>query len=213
MNWIDLTLPLTGQMPVYPGDPAVAVDLVLSHAADGMQLSRLTLGSHAGTHLDAPRHFIRDGASVADLPLDRLITPALVVGCPPSSDGLIHVDAKTLLQLHSGDALLLATGWEVNWEHPEYFAAPMFAPGTSDLLTAHQIKLLGVDLPTVTELRPVPDAAAMHLDLLREGIIIVENLNGLTPLIGHRIEFIALPLRIPGCDGSPVRALARVIDF
>jgi arylformamidase len=212
MDWIDLSLPLMDGMPVYPGDPPVLIEQVLRHDRDGIQLSRLSLGSHTGTHVDVPRHFLADGAAVDQLPLERFCCEALVLACP-SSGGVIDLAQADWQRFRPGDALLLATGWADRWNQPGYFGqAPAFAAGSTSLLLQLGIRLLGIDLPTLVEQQDPPDPAAMHVGLLSAGVVIVENLINLQLVTGRRVAFQALPLRLEGCDGSPVRACACLID-
>jgi len=214
MKWYDLSLPINDGMPVYPGDPEVSVSRVLEHESDGLQLSRLIMGSHTGTHLDAPRHFLANGASVSELPLARFCRPALVVACAPRSDGLLDLNNLDLTGVMPGDALLLATGWEKQWGRPAYFAdCPHFAAGSSAVLLQLGINLLGVDLPTVCEAGDPDHPENMHVSLLGSHVTLVENLTNLQELVGRRIEFFAFPLKLTAGDGSPVRAVARAVDF
>jgi kynurenine formamidase len=81
MEFFDLTLPLEPGMSVYPGDPQVAFARVRSHEVDGYQVTQFSLGSHSGTHLDAPRHFFADGATLDQYPLDRLVGEGLIIDC------------------------------------------------------------------------------------------------------------------------------------
>ncbi len=213
MSWIDLSLPLRNGMPVYPGDPPVRIGLVYNHEEHQMQVSRLEMGSHTGTHLDAPRHFFPSGTSVDQLPPDLLIGPALVVSLPLKKGRQIDLTRLDLTRRQKGDALLLSTGWDKKAGSDEFFQdLPLFAPGSTAFLQSLGIRLFGLDLPTVCEFSLPPQPLAMHLGLLGSGMILVESLVGLLPLAGKRVEFMALPLRLAEGDGSPVRALARVID-
>ena len=211
MKWIDLSLPIATGMPVFPGDPEVITEYVLTHEKDGLQLSLLKMGSHTGTHLDAPRHFIASGESVSDLTLDRFCGPALVLSCPVGPGEKIDLTQLDFSALKTGDALLLSTGWEDHWGTEDYFsAAPLFAEGSSTLLLRLGVRLLGLDLPTVSEAAEPSQPAAMHIRLLEAGVILVENLTNLKDLAMQRVEFFALPLRLDGCDGSPIRACCRI---
>lgn len=213
MAWTDLTLPLKQHMAVYPGDPAVDIETIISHDQDQLQLSRIALGSHSGTHLDAPRHFIRDGRSVEAIELDRLIVKASVVQCVPNAQGEIDLSMLDFTGLEKGEALLLSTGWERQWGQPGYFHdCPIFAPGSSDLIRSLGISLLGVDMPTVIEAGHPQGTAGMHVSLLSEDILLVENLTNLAGVAGKTVSFMALPLPITGCDGSPVRACCRLAE-
>ena len=212
MNWIDLSMPVYSGMPVYPEDPAVRIELVLSHEEHQLQVSRLVMGSHTGTHLDAPRHYYASGAAVDQLALDQLITSALVASCPWQAGQLLDLTSLDLSLYQPGDALLLHTGWDQLAGTDQYYAGmPLFAAGSTDFLLSLGIRLLGLDLPGVCEFAEPLQPPAMHLALLGAGIALVECLVGLQALVGKRVDFQALPLRLAGCDGSPVRACARVI--
>jgi arylformamidase len=219
MTWIDLSQPIFNEMPPFPGDCPVEIMANQTHDQGQMQLSQISMSAHTGTHLDAPRHFIPGGGCVADIPLDRLSTPALVASCPlvPSLPGqLLDLTSLDLGLLQQGDALLLATGWDSLAGTKEYFQdIPRFAPGSTEFLQKLDIRLLGLDLPTVCEAALPGDpfqAAAMHVGLLGAGVVIVESLVGLVPLAGRRVEFMALPLPLAACEGSPVRACARLLE-
>jgi len=210
MNWYDLSHPISESMPVFPGDPAVSVTRLFEHQTDGLQLCQITLGSHAGTHLDVPRHFLKDGAAVDDMPVNLFCQPAWVTAVVPGPDGLIDLSDLDLSCLQPQGALLLSTGWAEKWDQSDYFTAcPVFAEGTSEILLRSGIRMFGVDLPTVSEPGNSRAPDLMHIKLLSAGIILVENLTNLSGLIGLPVEFFAFPLRIAGCDGSPVRAVAR----
>jgi arylformamidase len=221
MKLIDLSLPIYTNMPVYPGDSGVTITRAKESNENGIsvQVSTVLMGCHAGTHLDAPRHFIKDGQTVADLPLDRFACQALVVACPWRPGEPLDIAGADLTALQPGDALIVATGWDKRAASAEYYEQiPEFAPGTAERLRQLGIRLFGLDLPTVREaVRPgeMPGPAqhaAMHVGLLGAGIIIVESLANILPLAGRRIDFQALPLFLAEeCEGSPVRACARLL--
>jgi kynurenine formamidase len=210
MKWFDLSHPISEGMPVFPGDPVVSVSRVLKHQTNGIQLSQITLGSHTGTHLDVPRHFLESGAAVDDLPIDLFSLPAHVLAVEPSAEGVIDLSNLDLNGSQSQGALLLSTGWEKRWGQHDYFSAcPVFAEGTAEILLQAGVNMFGVDLPTVSELGHPEDPNLMHVKLLGAGIILVENLTNLAGLIDLTVEFFAFPLKFAGGDGSPVRAVAR----
>jgi len=212
MKWIDLSMPVFSGMPVYPEDPAVRIDPVLNHEEHQLQVSRLVMGSHTGTHLDAPRHYYASGAAVDQLALDQLITSALVASCPWQAGQLLDLTRLDLSRYQPGDALLIHTGWDQMVGTDQYYAGmPLFATGSTDFLLSLGIRLLGLDLPGACEFAEPLQPSAMHLALLGTGIVLVECLVGLRALAGKRVDFQALPLRLAGCDGSPVRACAREI--
>ena len=214
---IDLSMPLLAGMPVYPGDPPVAVETVKHIGHDGFQLTRISLGCHSGTHVDAPRHFISNGETVDQLPLERLIGPGRLVEIRPDPEGQIDLLSLSADQVKPGDCLLIATGWHAD-AATDLASCPAFSPGSSQYLVSLGIRLIGTDLPTVVE-RSVDCCLPfdlMHRILLGAGIPIVENLVSLDQLAaairhhGDSFEFFAAPLTIAGSEGSPVRAYARI---
>jgi kynurenine formamidase len=225
MTWIDLSQRIFSDMPSFPGDGPVAVTRLQEHGPDPMQLSRIAMSVHTGTHLDAPRHFLAAGLAVDEIKPERLIGPAYVAAFPdqPGLPGrrdpaaaLPQLSRLDLSRLRPGDALLLATGWDALAGNSGYYVSvPGFAPGSADFLVRRGIRLFGLDLPTVWERRSPDesfDDGAMHRALLQAGILIVESLVGLQALAGRRVEFMALPLPLADGDGSPVRAMARLLD-
>jgi arylformamidase len=211
MVYYDLTLPIQDAMPVYPGDEPVALRRLGSLPDDLFQTTSLHMGSHTGTHVDVPRHCQVQGASLADLPLASFCGLACVISLPWQPGQVLDLAQADWSNWQAGDALLVSTGWEDRAGTPKFYEnSPIFAAGTAEWLVAAGIRLLGVDLPTVqAETTGSGDWSAMHTILLGAGVIIVEGLINLRPLAGRRLEFFAMPLLIPGGDGSPVRAFAR----
>ena len=211
--WLDLSLPIQTHMPVYPGDPLVQICRFLSHETDGIQASVLSMSCHAGTHIDAPRHFLKDGLSLEQLPVDRVAGTAYVAAAAWTVDGHIDLSAADFSKRKPEDGLLLATGWDRKAGFPAYYESiPQFEKGSSRTLIEAGVSFFGLDMPTVVELKNPPDPAMMHRLLLGKGIVIIESLFGLTPLIGKRIQFFAFPLLIPGCEASPVRACGYLLS-
>ncbi len=204
LEWIDLTLPVTPAMSVYPGDPPVAF---LSHrclATDGYRVSALRLGTHAGTHLDAPAHFLVEGATVEQLPLAALLGPARVVDVrQPAAGGIA---AAALGRVKRGERLLLRTDWGDHFGRSDYYEAfPSLEASAVEALARGPIALLGLETPSLC-VDSVADRAA-HERLLRAGVVIVEGLTGVARL-SERVWLVALPLRLTGLDGSPCRVVA-----
>lgn len=212
MDWIDLSLDLQPGMPVYPGDPDFDRHAFLTHEQDGLQVSAMSMSCHSGTHLDAPRHFCANGSTIDQLPVGRLIGPAYVADLAWAPGRLLDLRDADLAAMQAGDMLLLATGWD-SWAGSEqyYQDIPAFAPGSSQWLIQRGVAVLGLDLPTVVEMSEPADPAMMHRQLLGHDIIILESLARLRPLAGKRIWLHAVPLRLVGSDGSPVRAYGLFI--
>ncbi len=189
MRIIDITAPLGPQTPVYPGDPAIVVaPLSTADGLDRFALSRLTLGTHAGTHVDPPSHLFPGGATVDNLPLDVLIGPArlvdLVRGRSVTAGDLEAVPHRTV-------RLLLRTG-----------GAPL-CEGAARALVARGVRLVGVDGLSVDAIdRPGP----AHRVLLGAGVVVVEGL-ALAGVAPGSYTLICLPLRLVAGDGAPARAV------
>jgi kynurenine formamidase/uncharacterized protein YhfF len=209
MTLIDLTHPLTTGMPVYPGDPEVLVDEVLTIPTDGCAVRSLHLGTHSGTHVDAPAHVIPDGRTIDRVLPDELLGDAAVIRLPDLTPGQ-RIDDVTLGEAwgHGFESLpaivLLATGWDRFWGTGDYLRHPVLTGEAASALVAAGVRVLGVDMAS-------PDGAdglVAHEILLGADRLIIENLRGLTGLPGN-VEFTALPLSVAGGDGAPVRAVAK----
>ncbi|NSW78983.1 MAG: cyclase family protein [Chthonomonadetes bacterium] len=211
MEWIDLTVPLKEGMPNYPGDQPFRLRPLLRIAEGKVcNLSAIEMGTHTGTHVDPPWHFIPDGATVDQLSLDLLIGRAYVV----SVRGVPAVTADALQAAGiPGDAerLLIQTDNSFGvWEKPDFQPDFVYlAPDAAEWIVSRGIQLVGIDYLSVEQFRaPEPRA---HRTLLGAGIIIVEGLN-LRELEPGWVRFICLPLRIEGVDGAPARAVARRLE-
>lgn len=210
MQLVDLSLPLTHDMPRFPGSPPVCVADDQTFEENECRTSLLVLGSHTGTHLDAPAHFVGDGGPVDAIPLERCIGEALVLdlshkvaGSPITVADLTAAAGDD--EIGEGTRLLVRTDWDLRFGESDYYSgyAPIAAE-TAAWLADRGVWLLGLDLPTVhpTEYGPI------HRTLLGARIVIVESLANLARLTSRRVFFSGLPLRLAGRDGSPIRAVA-----
>jgi arylformamidase len=194
--------------PVFPGDTAFAQRWTWS-IADGasVNVSELTLSPHTGSHTDAPLHYATDGSAIADVPLSTYLGPCRVVHV---------VDRGPLVQPKHIEHRLRATPPRVlvrtyrqapvdRWD-PQFAA---LAPATVDLLHAHAVRLVGIDTPSIDpEQSKTLDAhqrVRAHRMAILEGIVLDAVPEG-------DYELIALPLKIAGCDASPVRAVLRELE-
>jgi arylformamidase len=207
---VDLSLPLTHEMPRFPGSPPVSVVDDQRFEETGCRTSLLVVGSHTGTHLDAPAHFVEAGETVDAMPLERCIGEALVLDLsrkPPGAE--ITVEDLTAAagddEIGEGARLLVRTDWDRQFGAPGYYAdySPIAAE-TASWLAQQRVWMLGLDLPTVHPTAYAP----IHRTLLEAGIVIVESLANLATLTSKRVFFSGLPLRLAGRDGSPIRAVA-----
>jgi arylformamidase len=195
---VDLTLPLGPGTPVFEGDPPVTLERVRSHNPDGYQVTAVCLGSHSGTHLDAPRHFFPDGATLDSYPVDRFVRPGWVVDVrQPGGTPAARIEAALLTKhlkradLEPGDFLLLWTG------------GALLAGDAVPLLLESGAGLVGTDAPSLDN-HPYP----AHVLLLGAGLLLAENLANLDKLGPGRVMCAFLPLAMVEADGAPVRAVA-----
>ena len=205
---IDISVPVLPGMPVWPGDSGVRLVPVKRMATgDKNNLSRLDCGVHTGTHVDAPWHFLEDGSTSEQLPLDAMMGDAFVAYLPEVD----VITAETLAQLAlpgSTTRLLLRTRNSELWETGVTEFRKDFVALTSDAaqwLVDRDIRLIGVDYLSVHR---YGDGPLIHQILLRAGIVIVEGLN-LAGVAAGKYELICLPLRLNGADGAPARAVLR----
>ncbi len=202
MKLFDVTQGIRSGMPVYPGDPEVAIERVLSVAAGApANVSLLRLGSHTGTHVDAPVH-LREGAPGTDeLPLEILIGPARLyeVACR----GPIDVSELGGLGLGACPRVLLKVG-----STPKGKADGLTTAAARFLVRAG-IRLIGLEGESV-DAGSSTDLPA-HRILLDAGVIIVEGLD-LSAVPPGMYDLMCLPLKIQGCDGSPARVVLRAAD-
>ncbi|MGP5930855.1 cyclase family protein [Corynebacterium glyciniphilum] len=201
----DLTHPIATDMPVYPGDPTVTVTEVATVVADGCSVRSLSLGTHTGTHVDAPAHVDQGGRTVDGILPGELTGTASVLHIPALRPGEIITPAH-LGAWRPARIVLIATGWDAHWGTDAYSTYPVLGEEACRLLTDAGMHLLGLD--TASPDPPGADVLSVHDLLLGADHLIIENLRGLADLPSS-VEFTALPLPVVGGDGSPVRAVAR----
>jgi arylformamidase len=211
---IDLTHNLNAATPVYPGDAPFSVQAVPSIDDAGPHggapvTSIITMGTHAGTHMDAPFHFFADRMTIDQVPLDVCIGQALMIDVRDSAgDGLIDVQHLKAHEerIQQVRRVVLHTGWSSRWGRPEYFTDhPVVTLQAAEYLLECRVKLVATDCPSVDR-EPYP----VHLTLLSKDVVIVENLTNLEAVPSDVFELTVLPLKFAGRDGSPVRAIAVV---
>ncbi len=208
----DLTHPIHPGMTTYPGDPAVRVELWPDAAP--WQVRAVCLGSHTGTHIDAPRHVDSSGRTLSDYPSDRFVGRGIVVdadGAGENSPLAADILAGRRGEIRQGDMVLIRTGWDRHWSTERYLRHPFLSAELAAALKALHVGLLGIDALSVDS--TVDIGAIAHRTLLGADILIVENLRSLGSLESAAThEFIFAPLALDQSDGAPVRAFARSSD-
>lgn len=191
----DITRPLTSDMPIYPGDPPTVIDRVQDIArGDSFRLSTLSFSAHAGTHIDAPSHFVEGGLTVDEIPLDVLVGDVAVVEVGGES-GISADGLKRLLIPQRTRRLFVKT--------PEYTESYLAVDAARWLIDSG-VELVGIDGQSVDE-AGVEDLV-VHRMLLEAGVVIVENLD-LSRVQSGNYTLVCLPMKLAGLDGAPVRAM------
>lgn len=205
--YYDISVPISATMPIWPGDPAIEVKQVSSiNLGDEFNLSRLELGTHTLTHVDAPRHFIEQGLSVDRLPLDILIGSAVVVE-PGFEDNLITAGHLDQLGMHNVERLLIKTRNSSLWAGGRHEFEPDFVSLSNDAarwLVSKGIKLVGIDYLSIEAFNARD--LLVHHTLLEKGIVILEGLD-LSQVPEGRYQLICLPLKVCDGDGAPARVI------
>jgi kynurenine formamidase len=200
----ELSHRITSGMQVYPGDPAVALDLALRLEEDGVDVTALRLGSHTGTHLDAPSHTVAGGRTTGQVGLDELVGEALVIRCRGLAAGSTY--GLPDLPDRVPPIVIIDTGWGRHFGTTTYLDHPALEPESARALMRHGMRVLAIDT-----LRPDPTPGhvfPVHEAILGGDRLIVENLCGLEGLPERvRVGFFPLPI---DADGAPVRAVAFV---
>ncbi|WP_298670399.1 cyclase family protein [uncultured Methanofollis sp.] len=191
----DVTRPLSGETVIYPGDPAVTFR---REEHGDYRIAALALGTHSGTHIDAPSHYLKDGATVDAIPPERLIGRCRVVDL-----GERTVITRGDLEGRTGcaDKVLLKTGFSGRTAFdPAY---PHLTADAAAFLAEAGVVCIGIDSPSI---EAFDGDGTVHRTLLQEGIAIIELLD-LSGVPGGDYYMIALPLRLKGLDGAPARVV------
>ncbi len=212
-GWIDATATLDpATTPVYEGDAPMKFDFLKDmRKGDPLTLSVYSLGAHSGTHIDAPMHFVRDGASIDKVPLLPLIGPARVIDIP---DSVQSIDAAELKRHNWKGAwrVLFRTrsslrGWMKSSTFHRDFA--YVAPDAAQLLADAGVLLVGIDYISAEQFgAPAPKT---HRILLGKGIPIVEGLS-LEGVPAGDYFLIVLPMKVAGHEGAPARAVLQELE-
>lgn len=204
MKWMDISQPLTNGIPGWPGDTPFTYELSCTKEESGsVNVGKLTLSTHTGTHIDAPYHFDNEGQRVLQLEPERYVGIARVIHLPGAN--AIGPDELKGVELKGVSRLLIRTdAWLDRSRFPEKI--PPLKPEVALYLAAQGVKLIGLDLPSVDPL----DSKALltHHALHEEDIHILEGVV-LDQVQPGDYELIALPLPLVDADGSPVRAMLR----
>ena len=206
MTLVDVSVPIADAMTVYRGNPQVRIRPSLTLAKDGVNLSELCLGSHTGTHVDAPSHFLERGSGIDRVSLERFIGPAWVADLRRVSGGITAQHLRAARIPRGATRLLLRTS-NSRWWHPVrpfHTEFVYLAPDGADWTVERGMRLIGIDYLSIEGYHVT--GAPTHKRLLEAGIPILEGLD-LYRVAAGRWQLVALPLRIKDGDAGLTRAV------
>lgn len=196
----DLTRTIDPGMQVYPGDPEPKLEPRSTIESDGARVTKITLGSHTGTHVDARSHFLPKGSGVDGEPLDKFVGEAVIIDASDRQGEGITAKDLDRHKVKRNDIMLFYTGTGDRRTDFTYLEVP-----AAEWIVKHAARCVGIDTLSVEKYGRKD--APVHKMLLANNTGIVENLTNLKQFVGKRLFFACLPLPLKGVDGSPARAV------
>jgi len=205
---VDISVPLGPGIPVWPGDPEMTAEPISQTAnGDVFNMTLLRMSGHTGTHVDAPRHIVHEGATLDQIPLARWYGPCQVIEIPEERTEIDVSDLEQAGVLPETTRLLFKTGNSRRWRPlPMPFEEDYVAvtPAGARWIVERGLQLAGIDYLSIEGWADTENQT--HRTLLNAGVLIVENLN-LSGIEPGSYYLICLPLKLTGADGAPARAL------
>ena len=215
-RYIDLTHPIHEGMTVFPAywHPRVEVTQMGRHETEQRETRKVLVGTHTGTHCDAPLHFIPNGKPVDEIPVDTFIGAAVVVDfsklVPGTEIGVSHFEKA--IGGRKPRRVVMRFDWSDHWGKENFYKGHSYlSEDAARWLVKSGVKLLGMDTPMPDNPlngRGSANDSPIHKILLGSGVILIEYLCNLRALRKTEIELIALPMKVRGGDGAPVRCVA-----
>lgn len=199
MATIDLGHQISSDTPVYPGDPKVEIKPAGLIDVAGFADHLISLGTHIGTHIDAPAHMIKDGKTLDQFQLEKFTGTAVCVHATDPSNIIVP-------NLTNVDAVFFYTGASKRYQEASYWEDYTVLPASIiDQLIEADINIVGVDTGSIDSEEGFP----IHKKLLGRDILILENLTNLDKVANKAFKFTALPLNV-ALDGAPCRVIAKI---
>lgn len=202
----DVSVPITNTMPVWPSDPPVKLTPQSHPSRDGSHTARLTaidMGSHTGTHIDAPWHFVDGGKKLNEIPLTTLVGDAIVVAV----EGTKSI-ARTSIEsfdFQAAERVLFKTENSKHWRDDAFFEQFVYLePDAAEFLVEQGVRLVGIDYLSIDRYKS--ESHPTHFVLLGRNVVVLEGLN-LSQIKPGRYQMIALPLNLQDADGAPTRVI------
>lgn len=208
MKFYDISLPISNDLPVWPGDQSVSLIMTRSILkGDRCNVTQIQMGTHAGTHIDAPYHFLEDGASTDTIPIETFIGPCLVI----ELGSIDRIEEKDLRKYNftGHSRILIKTRNSEMWaNNVSSFNTNYVALGieAAQYLVEMNTILVGIDYLSIESFQS--DGCPVHKLLLKNNITVLEGLN-LSGVKAGVYELLCMPLKLQGCEGAPARVLLR----
>ena len=206
---VDLSWEFTADTPIYPGDPEPSVTVATTLENEGYNLSTLVMGTQTGSHVDAPYHFSNEGATIDQMELDFFLGDAIVVRVTDkkAEEAITMEDIEPYKeQITPGKIVLFNTNWYKKRGTEEFFHHPYVNGEVAHYLVEQGVRFIGIDTINADQTGgtefPVHDLCSEKRLMIGENWAYFDRIDFENPYI------IAIPMKVVGCDGSPVRAIA-----
>ncbi|SFE87875.1 cyclase family protein [Alteribacillus iranensis] len=208
---IDLSIPVTNDTPVFPGDPKPTIYSAASITDDGYNVSKLEIGSHTGTHVDSPYHIMENGHRMDETPLEQCMGKGFIINATEKKPGTgvtLNEVKDDIEKAGPGKIALFYTGWSHYLGTEKYFNHPYITEEVVTALLDKGVRTFFIDALNIDP--PTGNSFACHEAITAKNGIIGENFTNFDQLDVKDPFIIALPLKLAGLDGSPVRAVALI---
>jgi len=217
MTIVDLTGEIATDAWTYgPPFPSIQIEKIAKIGEIGYDAFRIVIADHVGTHIDAPSHFFPNTLQSSELPLDLLIGDAEMLGFEDKGSPLSCITKEDFERVGSGlgkgDMVVVRTGWDAHWRSADYVTGtPHISNEAAEWLVQRRVKLVAADLALFCDPRVSPTKLIPDKILLKNGIPYINGLVNLNAISKKRFKLMALPLKVKGVTGAPVRVIA-IID-
>lgn len=203
MKIIDLSHRIVSNMPVYPGDRDVEINIEKTWEEDGYRLSTLTSSMHTGTHIDAPSHLSASKLKMTEIDLGQCMGRGVLVDVRDRN--LIELADVQDSDIREGDIVIFLSGWSEHYGKQAYNEHPVLSEELANFLAKKKIKMIGLDMPSCDH-----DPYPIHKILMNSGILIAENLCNCESLLKlNEFKIFAIPLKIDA-EASLARIFAMI---
>jgi kynurenine formamidase len=204
MRVIDLTHPISAHLPVYyPWHPVTSIEQTANYRDHHCVVRRLSIGTHSGTHIDAPSHIFQEMPTLEQYDPNLWYTEAMVLDFTPREPRQVITPEEMRQKLQATDiGVIVKTGWDKYFGREDYYTTyPPISNEAAEFLVEGRVSVVAADTPFTFD---------VHKILLKKGIPLITNINHTNQLTSGRVRLIAAPLLIQGGDGAPARVMAVV---